>query len=64
MTRDAPVLLARDRSLRRVKGMPDTVTLRLEALVPQSLGGRTIIVEQRLTRRDARKILAAFEAQG
>ena len=64
MTRDAPVLLARDRSLRRVKGMPDTVTLRLEALVPQALGGRTVVVEQRLNRRDAEKILAAFETQG
>ena len=63
MNRDASVLLARDRSLRRVKGMPDTVTLRLEALIPQSLGGRTIIVEQRLTQRDAEKILAAFETQ-
>ena len=43
--------------------MPDTVTLRLEALIPQRLGGRTIIVEQRLTQRDAEKILAAFETQ-
>ena len=64
MDRDAPVLLARDRSLRRVEGMPDTLTLRLEAQVPQGLGGRTFVVEQRLTRRDVEKILTAFEGRG
>ena len=64
MDRDAPVILARDRALRRVKGMPDTLTLRLEALVPPGFEGRTLVVEQRLTRRDAARILAAFDAGG
>ena len=64
MNRDVPVILARDRALRRVKGMPDTVTLRLEAMVPPGFKGRTVVVEQRLTRRDAARNLAAFEGGG
>lgn len=62
MNSDAPVIVARDRALRRVNGMPDTLTLRLEALVPAGFEGRTLVVEQRLTRRDAARILAAFDA--
>ena len=64
MNRDAPVILARDRALRRVKGMPDAVTLRLEAQVPPGFEGRTLVVEQRLTRGDAERILAVFDARG
>ena len=62
MDSEAPVILARDRALRRVKGMSDTLTLRLEARVPPGLGGRAVVVEQRLTRRDVTRMLAAFEA--
>ena len=62
MDRDAPVMLARDRALRRVKGVPDTLTLRLEVLVPPDLRGRSLVVEQRLTRRDVERMLAAFDA--
>ena len=63
MNRDAPVILARDRALRRVKGMPDTLTLRLEARVPPGLQGGAVVVEQRLTRRDVSRMLAAFDAE-
>lgn len=58
---DIPVLAARSRSLRRVSGLPDSLVLRLEALVPPGSRARTIVVEQRLTRHDAERILAAFE---
>ena len=64
MDRDAPVIVARERALRRVKGMPDTLTLRLEARVPPGREGRAVIVEQRLTRRDVARMLAAFDAVG
>ena len=64
MDREAPVILARARALRRVKGMPDALTLRLEAVVPAGFAGRTVVVEQRLTRRDAARLLAAFDAGG
>ena len=64
MDRAAPVILARNRALRRVKGMPDTLTLRLEARVPAGLEGREVVVEQRLTRRDVARMLAAFDAGG
>ena len=64
MDPDAPVMLARDRALRRVKGMPDTLTLRLEVRVPPDLRGRSVVVEQRLTRRDVARMLAAFDAAG
>ena len=60
--RDTPVIIARARSLRRVNGMPDTLTLRLEARVPPGIQGGVVIVEQRLTRGDLAKMLAAFEA--
>ena len=60
--RDTPVIIARARSLRRVNGMPDTLTLRLEARVPPGILGGVVIVEQRLTRGDLAKMLAAFEA--
>ncbi len=62
MDRKTPVILARNRALRRVKGMPDTLTLRLEARVPRDLEGRAVVVEQRLTRRDVARMLAAFDA--
>ena len=52
------------RALRRVKGIPDTLTLRLEACVPRGLDGRAVVVEQRLTRRDVARMLAAFDAGG
>ena len=64
MDGDAPVILARERALRRVKGMPDTLTLRLEARVPAGFDGRAMVVEQRLTRRDVERMLAAFDAAG
>ena len=63
MDRDAPVILARDRALRRVPGMPDTLTLRLEVRVPLGLQG-ALVVEQRLTRRDEARMLAAFDGGG
>ena len=56
------MIRARERALRRVRGMPDTLTLRLEALVPPGFGARTVVVEQRLMRRDAARLLAAFDA--
>ena len=64
MDRDAPVILARARALRRVKGMPDTLTLRLEARVPSGAAGRAVVVEQRLSRQDVARMLAAFDAAG
>ena len=64
MSPDAPVMLARARALRRVKGMPESLTLRLEVWVPRDLGGQTVVVEQRLTRRDMARMLAAFDAAG
>ena len=64
MDPDAPVMLARDRALRRVKGMPESLTLRLEVWVPSDLRGQTVVVEQRLTRRDVARMLAAFDAAG
>ena len=62
MDRDAPVMLARRRALRRIKGMPDSLTLRLEVQVPPDLRGRVLVVEQRLTRRDVARMLAALDA--
>ena len=41
--------------------MPDTLTLRLEMRVPEELGGRTVVVEQRLNRRDVARMLAVFD---
>ena len=60
----AGVCCARDRALRRVKGMPDTLTLRLEARVPRGIEGKAVVVEQRLPRRDVARMLAAFDAAG
>ena len=57
----ALVLMARDRRLRRVAGLADILTLRLEALVPPDRESRVVIVEQRLSRRDVERILAAFD---
>ena len=62
MDREATVILARHGALRCVRGMPDTLTLRLEARVPPELRGRAVVVEQRLTRRDVARMLAAFAA--
>ena len=62
MDRDPPVMLARRRALRRIKGMPDSLTLRLEVRVPPDLRGRALVVEQRLTRRDVARMLAEFDA--
>ena len=64
MERDAPVILARDRALRRVRGMPETLIPRLEARVPRALAERAVVVEQRLTRGDVARMLAAFDAGG
>jgi len=64
MDRDAPVMLARDRALRRIPGMPDSLTLRLEVQVPSDLRGLVLVVEQRLTRRDVARMLAAFDTVG
>ena len=61
MPADTPVIMARARRLRRVNGMPDVLTLRLEALVPPNRATRTVIVEQRLSRRDVERMLEAFE---
>ena len=58
------VLMARSRRLRRVVGMPGVMTLRLEALVPPGRERRTVVVEQRLSKRDVERILAAFERYG
>ena len=63
MDRQSPVMLARSRSLRRIKGMPDSLTLRLEVQVPPDLRGCVLVVEQRLTRRDVGRMQAAFDAQ-
>ena len=62
MDRRAPVMLARRRALRRIKGMPDSLTLRLEVRVPPDLRGRALVVEQRLTRRDVARMLAVLDA--
>lgn len=58
--RDAPVILPRARALRRIPGMPDALTLRLEVRVPPGLQG-ALVVEQRLSRRDVVRMLAAFD---
>ena len=58
------VLMARKRGLRRVAGLADILTLRLEALVPPDRESRVVIVEQRLSRRDVQRILAAFDRSG
>ena len=58
------ILIARKRRLRRVVGLADTLTLRLEALVPPDRNSRVVIVEQRLSRRDAERILAEFDRLG
>ena len=58
------ILTARKRRLRRVVGLADTLTLRLEALVPPDRNSRVVIVEQRLSRRDAERILAEFDRLG
>ena len=47
MELDAPVILARGPALRRVKGIPDTLILRLEARVRRGPAGRAVVVEQR-----------------
>ena len=64
METNALVLVARDRRLRRVVGLADSLTLRLEALVPPNKESRVVIVEQRLSRRDVERILAAFDRSG
>ena len=64
METKALVLIARGRRLRRVVGLADTLTLRLEALVPPGRESRAVIVEQRLSRRDAERILAEFDRLG
>ena len=61
MKTPALVLMARDRRLRRVAGLADILTLRLEALVPPGRESRVVIVEQTLSRRDVERILAAFD---
>ena len=58
------VLMARKRRLRRVVGLADNLSLRLEALVPPHRESRVVIVEQRLSRRDAERILAEFDRLG
>ena len=64
METKALVLIARGRRLRRVVGLADTLTLWLEALVPPDRNSRVVIVEQRLSRRDAERILAEFDRLG
>ena len=64
METNALVLVARDRRLRRVVGLADTLTLRLEALVPPNNESKVVIVEQRLSRRDVERMLAAFDRSG
>ena len=64
METNALVLMARHRRLRRDVGFADTLTLRLEALVPPDRESRVVIVEQRLSRRDAERILAEFDRLG
>ena len=64
METNALVLVARDRRLRRVVGLADSLTLRLEALVPPNKESKVVIVEQRLSRRDVERILAAFDRSG
>ena len=61
MNTPALVLMARDWRLRRVAGLADILTLRLEALVPPERESRVVIVEQRLSRRDVERILAEFD---
>ena len=58
------VLMARKRGLRRVAGLADILTLRLEALVPPDRESRVVIVEQPLSRRDVERMLAAFDRSG
>ena len=64
METNALVLMARHRRLRRDVGLADTLTLRLEVLVPPDRETRAVIVEQRLSRRDAERMLAAFDRLG
>ena len=45
----------------RVQGTLDTLTLRQEMRVPDGRGGRTVVVEQRLNRRDVARMLTAFD---
>ena len=61
MDPDTPILAARSRRLRRVRGLPDALVLHLEVLTPPSPRARAVVVEQRLTRHDAERILAAFD---
>ena len=63
MDRDAPVIVARARALRRIPGMPDALTLRLEVRLPRGVEG-ALVVEQRLSRRDVVRMLAAFDPGG
>ena len=58
------VIVARDCELMRVQGTLDTLTLRPEMRVPDGRGGRTVVVEQRLTRRDVARMLTAFDELG
>ena len=55
------VIVARDCELMRVQGTLDTLTLRPEMRVPDGRGGRTVVVEQRLNRRDVARMLTAFD---
>ena len=64
METNALVLVARDRRLRRVVGLADSLTLRLEALVPPNKESKVVIVEPRLSRRDVERMLAAFDRSG
>ena len=59
------VLIARKRGLRRVAaGLADILTLQPEALVPPDRESKVVIVEQRLSRRDVERMLAAFDLSG
>lgn len=58
------VIVARDQALRRIHGNPDILALRLEVSVPEWLRSRVLIVEQRLSRGDMERILAAFDMFG
>ena len=62
MSDDVLVLMARSRRLHRIRGLPDMLALELRVLVPPGRTARTIVVEQRLSRRDAERLLAAFDA--
>lgn len=59
---DTQTVMARSRRLVRIHGMPDTLALRLEIVVPPGRPGRPLAVETHLSRADAERVLTAFDS--